>query len=163
MSLVYRKTDKGVSEIETRANRLAPRLRTTLIMVDGHRTDDDVRQLVQAESDAVLTTLLEQGYIEVISFVPARAASNAAAATPAAADNGPAVSAASMDDTRRRAVRALTDMVGPMGEDLAMRIEKARRWEDLEPLLRMAQEAVRNTRGQAAGAEFGERFLGSRG
>ncbi len=162
MSLVYRKTDKGVSEIETRANRLAPRLRTTLIMVDGHRTDDDVRELVQAESDAVLTALLEQGYIEVVSFVPARAASNAAAA-PAAAESGPAASAASMDDTRRRAVRALTDMVGPMAEDLAMRIEKVRRWEDLEPLLRMAQEAVRNTRGQAAGAEFGERFLGSRG
>ena len=162
MSLVYRKTDKGVSEIETRANRLAPRLRTTLIMVDGHRTDDDVRELVQAESDAVLTALLEQGYIEVVSFVPARAASNAAA-TPAAAESGPAASAASMDDTRRRAVRALTDMVGPMAEDLAMRIEKVRRWEDLEPLLRMAQEAVRNTRGQAAGADFGERFLGSRG
>ncbi len=161
MSLVYRKTDKGVSEIETRANRLAPRLRTTLIMVDGHRTDDDVRELVQAESDAVLTALLEQGYIEVISFVPARAASNAAAAA-AEAESAPAPSAAAMDDTRRRAVRALTDMVGPMGEDLAMRIEKARRWEDLEPLLRMAQEAVRNTRGQAAGAEFGERFLGSR-
>lgn len=162
MSLVYRKTDKGVSEIETRANRLAPRLRTTLIMVDGHRTDDEVRALMQAESDAVLTALLEQGYVEVVSFVPARAASNAAAAA-AEAESPPPPSAASMDDTRRRAVRALTDMVGPMGEDLAMRIEKARRWEDLEPLLRMAQEAVRNTRGQAAGAEFGERFLGSRG
>ena len=39
MATVYRKTDKGRNEIETRANRLLPRLRSALIVVDGQRND----------------------------------------------------------------------------------------------------------------------------
>jgi len=73
MALVYRKTEKGAAEIETRANRLAPRLRATLIMIDGQRSDDELRSLMPAQADSVLSVLLDTGYIEVLGFVPARA------------------------------------------------------------------------------------------
>ncbi len=48
MATIYRKTAKGHSEIETRAHRLAPRLRSALIMVDGRRSDDEVRKLIRS-------------------------------------------------------------------------------------------------------------------
>ena len=37
MSTIFRKTAKGTSEVETRANRLPPRLRAALILVDGRQ------------------------------------------------------------------------------------------------------------------------------
>ena len=42
MAFVYRKTPKGLVEIETRAHRLAPRLRGALILVDGRKSDDEL-------------------------------------------------------------------------------------------------------------------------
>ncbi len=65
MPSVYRKTGKGVSEIGTRANRLPPRLRQVLIMVDGNRTDDDLAKLILSQPAETLAILLEQGYIEL--------------------------------------------------------------------------------------------------
>ncbi len=72
MAFVYRKTDKGSAEIETRANRLAPRLRSALILVDGRRSDGDLRKLIAVEPDAAIATLLNDGYIEVIATTAAR-------------------------------------------------------------------------------------------
>ena len=46
---VYRKTAKGMAEIETRVHRLAPRLRGALILVDGRKTDDELATLILAE------------------------------------------------------------------------------------------------------------------
>ena len=37
MSIIFRKTAKGISEIETREHRLTPRVRNALILVDGRR------------------------------------------------------------------------------------------------------------------------------
>ena len=44
MTKIFRKTDKGVDEIATRANRLVPRLRTALILVDGIRDEAELGQ-----------------------------------------------------------------------------------------------------------------------
>jgi len=65
MVTVYRKSAKGQLEIETRVNRLHPRLRTVLILVDGRRNDDELRSLIQVDADATLLALIEGGYIEV--------------------------------------------------------------------------------------------------
>ena len=67
MPSVYRKTGKGLAEIGTRANRLPPRLRQALIMVDGNRTDEDLAKQILAQPAETLTILLEQGYIELAS------------------------------------------------------------------------------------------------
>jgi hypothetical protein len=46
MATTHRKTAKGTAEIETRAHRLSLRLRGMLILVDGRRSDDQLRAFV---------------------------------------------------------------------------------------------------------------------
>lgn len=180
MTTVYRKSSKGQQEIETRANRLGPRLRTALILVDGRRSDADLRALIQLEADATLLALLEGGYIEVISTSPAAAPVAAAAPAPRpapavqaaapvqAVSSAPAapavapvpqVNPAALADRRRLAVRHLTDNLGPMAEDLALRIEKTRSWPELRNELELGRTVLARARGNAAAARFAAQFI----
>jgi hypothetical protein len=64
---IYDKTDKGRDEIATRQHRLAPRLRTLLVMIDGRRSDGallaGLAPLGLGADD--LATLLAQDYIRL--------------------------------------------------------------------------------------------------
>jgi hypothetical protein len=153
MASVYKKTAKGQTEIETRVNRLVPRLRTSLILVDGKRTDDELRTMIAADADQVLATLLADGYIEVISTTPPP---RSASAAPAPSD-GP--SPRKIEETRRAAVRFLNDHLGPSAESLALKIERAQSWGELKPHLEMAEHFLRAGRGPAVGQEFADKFL----
>ena len=42
MATIYSKTADGQNEIETRARRLSPRARSTLILVDGKRSEAEL-------------------------------------------------------------------------------------------------------------------------
>ena len=160
MTTVYRKSSKGQQEIETRANRLAPRLRTALILVDGRRSDADLRALIQLEPEATLGALLEGGYIEAVSVQPAAVAPPAAPAAPApGAAAPPAASAAALAERRRLAVRHLTDLLRPGVEELAMRIEKTRTWPELLQALELGRTVIQNARGSAAAARFAAQFI----
>ena len=159
MTTVYRKSSKGQQEIETRADRLAPRLRTALILVDGRRSDVDLRALIQLEPDATLRALLEGGYIEAISTQPAAAAPQASAAPAPAPAAPPAASAAALAERRRLAVRHLTDQLGPVVEELALRIEKTRTWPELLQALELGRSVIQNARGSAAAARFAAQFI----
>jgi hypothetical protein len=167
MPTVYRKTAKGVAEIETRAHRLPPRLRQALILVDGKRDDQALRQLIAQQPDDTLYALAADGFIEMVAVTPPAAPPPAAAPTPAAAprpaaEGAVAANAAALpfdDAFKRDATRTLLDLVGPMGEALALKIERARSAQELLPLLALAHQSVRNVRGAAAAARFGERFL----
>lgn len=159
MTTVYRKSSKGQQEIETRADRLAPRLRTALILVDGRRSDVDLRALIQLEPDATLRALLEGGYIEAISTQPVAAAPQASAAPAPAPAAPPAASAAALAERRRLAVRHLTDQLGPVVEELAMRIEKTRTWPELLQALELGRSVIQNARGSAAAARFAAQFI----
>jgi hypothetical protein len=161
MASVYRKTDKGIAEIETRANRLVPRLRTALIMVDGKRSEDDLRTMCSGEPEEILGTLVAQGYIEVIGTVAERPAAPpppapGAAAAPA---SRPASKATSWEDKRRQAVRYLNDTLGPTAESLVLKIEKAGSWDELKPHLEMGEHFVRSARGASAAREFAAKFI----
>jgi hypothetical protein len=170
MPIVYRKTAKGVAEIETRAHRLAPRVRQMLILVDGRRSDADLRQLIAPGADEALHALAADGFIELVGAsagpapAPARAAPAAAPSPAPAPAPGPPVDAApdatrfSAQD-RRDAVRMLTDLVGPVGEPLALKIEQARGDDELRKLFELAHQSIRNTRGSFAAAAFADRFL----
>jgi hypothetical protein len=69
--------------------------------------------------------------------------------------------ARSFEATRAQAVRNFTDLVGPMAEALAIKMERARSLDELLPLLKTAQTIIGNARGGQAAADFGARLLGS--
>lgn len=161
MATIFRKTDKGHAEIATRAHKLPPRLRSALILVDGRRSDEELSRLVLAEPQATLQALLDQGFVEVISVTVERAAVPATAPPQAAPAPVPAAADAPRDfaQQRREAVRALTDAVGPMGEALALKMERAASPAELRPLLALAVQVIGNARGAGQAGQFGARFL----
>jgi hypothetical protein len=162
MATIYRKTVKGVQEIETRALKLAPRFRSLLILVDGRRSDDELLRMVTSAGDQGLQALAEGGFIEAIGLTAESAPRPPpAAATPPvpAAPAPPAPGGAGFEQRRRDAVRALIDHVGPMGEALALRMERSRSPEELAALLATAAQIIANTRGRDAAASYLRRFV----
>jgi len=145
MPTIFRKTNKGLTEIGTREYRLAPRMRSALILVDGKRSDDDLRPLIQQQPDETLASLAEQGFIEVVATAPA----------PAPAPARPGVD---LETQRRAAVRALNDHLGPLAETLAIKMERARTADELRPLLAAAVQLIGNARGRAAADAYAARF-----
>ena len=68
MAVVFTKTRKGQEEIDTRAGGLTPRVRRVLIMIDGHRSVDDLRNMLAADDlTHTLGMLEEDGYIEMLA------------------------------------------------------------------------------------------------
>lgn len=167
MGTVYRKTAKGHDEIETRANRLSPRMRSTLILVNGSRSDDELRGMIAQQCDETLAALVADGYIEAVGrseTPPHPTATTSAAHRPATTQARSAAPTAPVKlpdhaRLRREIVRALTDHLGPMGETLAIRIERSRDFAELKPLIETAVQAIGNVRGASAAAAFRSRFL----
>lgn len=147
LDTLFRKTAKGVAEVQTRIYRLQPRLRSALILVDGHRRGVDLRPLIQQEPEATLRTLAEQGFIEAATppAPPPRAPAAAKPAAPAAPN---------FETQRRTAVRLLNDLLGPAAETLAIRMERTRNMEELRPQIAMAVQAVGKLHGAAAAQNF---------
>ena len=94
MPIIFRKTAKGLSEIETRANRLPPRLRSTLILVDGKRDADDLKLLISQQPEETLQSLADQGFIEAVGETLSASPRAAPTPTPAAPAPAPAVAEA---------------------------------------------------------------------
>ena len=70
MGVVFAKTQKGHEEITTKAGGLTPRQRRVLIFVDGKRSVDDLRGMLQADDlQHTLGMLEEDGYIAVSSVL----------------------------------------------------------------------------------------------
>lgn len=164
MSIVYRKTAKGQSEIATRVHRLPPRLRGTLILVDGQRTDADLLQLIPTDGRATLDHLVAEGFIEAVvtlsdSASAARSGATAQAPQRPAGTTGAGRKEPSMDTLRREAVRMLNEQLGPAAESLAMKIERAKTMPELKPLLALAAQTLRGFRGSAVADAFSARFL----
>jgi hypothetical protein len=68
MAATFTKTQKGQSEIEHRGGGLTPRARRVLIFVDGKRTVDDLRPMVNTDDlTQTLGLLEEEGYIEALA------------------------------------------------------------------------------------------------
>jgi len=69
---IYAKTDAGREEMRTRAQHLSGALRNALLLVDGHRTVGQLRELLaggKTPQDA-LEQILELGFISLIQAAP---------------------------------------------------------------------------------------------
>ncbi len=68
MSRIFAKTAKGKNEIQTRENRLPPRVRQLLICVDSKKTVADIRKMdvfQDQELADMMALLTAEGYIEI--------------------------------------------------------------------------------------------------
>lgn len=158
MSITYRKTEQGQTEIATRALKLGPRMRQALILVDGRRDDTELRKLIPPPADEALQALLDQGFIEVVGISAAAAAAMPASAPAATAPPAPAV-VLTPAETRQRAVRWLSNALGPYADPINLRIEKTKTPEDLRAALELGGNFVRQQLGAARAAEF-EKHIG---
>jgi hypothetical protein len=160
MATTYRKTPKGLTEIETRVHRVPPRARTLLILVNGQRSEAELAKLAPAEAAQTLQWLLAEGFIAPVAGVEPGPASDHMSTR--AATSTPPVTGdplAAFIQRRREAIHVLTDQLGPGAESLAIRMEKCRGWDEMLPVLDAAVNTLRLVRGASAATTFSARFI----
>ncbi|HWP20344.1 MAG TPA: hypothetical protein VNO84_14535 [Burkholderiaceae bacterium] len=168
MGTVYRKTDKGQAEIATRQFQLPMKLRSALIMIDGKRTDEELLRMIPGQAQEVLQSLLTDGFIEVVAVTATPRASSSSSRAPS--DSGPPsrspgpnsvppAPSRPIEQVRTQAVRFVVEQLGPLGDDIAIRMEKARSWQDLYPALGIAHKLLADNRGAATADAFKAAFL----
>jgi hypothetical protein len=128
MGVAFAKTPKGHDEITTKAGGLSPRVRRVLIFVDGKRTVDDLRGMLQSDDlQHTLGMLEEEGYIELASVTnaagkPAAPLASITAFGELPADHDPV----RLQKARNFMNNTLNAFVGALGNSsLLDRIEKA--------------------------------------
>jgi hypothetical protein len=147
---LYRKTAKGIEAIAQRQHGLSPKLRPTLILIDGKRHLEELGRLsgTLGDTEQVLEQLLSGGFIEEaasVGAVPEKAAPVKAVA---------AVDAKALLQAQRFAAHRLADALGPMSEQLCMRIESTRTWEQFDAAILHAEDIVRGIKGPQSAASI---------
>ncbi|KRG48183.1 hypothetical protein ARC20_17385 [Stenotrophomonas panacihumi] len=110
----FAKTEAGRQEIEARTRRLPTALRSILLMVDGQRSDAELRSLIEglkAPPDA-LEQLLDMGLIaDTWNLATGKPVARATASAPASADLAAALPAAAVASPSADAPVAVSDAV----------------------------------------------------
>lgn len=174
-TLVYSKTPRGIAEISLRSAQLSMTTRRVLIMIDGKRTVDDLSMLVKpGEIAGVIASLEGSGLIQRVSHqgaldVPTINGREVESAL--GASGGPNTSGGlderdtnpiTLEEVKRRAVRGLTDRLGPEAETLAIRLENCRTIEEFRNHVREAERFISMALGPAAAQDY-LKFLRRRG
>lgn len=149
MPIIYRKTAKGLAEIETRVYRLSPRLRSVLIMIDGKRSDADLLQMLPQAAE-VLAALAQDDFISEYTRT------SAAPAPPPPPPERTVIRPPqpTFEAMRKDVLRAFNDRLGPAGEGMAVKLEKARTEAEFRALLPAAVQLVTTVQGRDAGESF---------
>jgi hypothetical protein len=145
---IYDKTAKGREEIATRKFQLASRLRALLVLVDGHRAEDELLRNVAGLglTSSALQELLDQGYILL-------AASYASLPEPAPE---PVVETVAVPTDQVQQFRSVYDFynktikstMGLRGFPLQLKVEKAASVDELRQLRDPYVEAVQKAKGR---------------
>ena len=160
-SAVYHKSARGTEALAKRDPALTPKLRSTLILVDGKRGFDELAKVAQVLGDAeqLLGALADLGFIEPASgsvaepvTIPAPIDVTGPASVPAPpSSQHPTVPLA---DAKRYAVRRLTDLLGPTAEDLCLRLEGARNAQEFMAVIHRAEGVLRDFGNARLAAQF---------
>lgn len=153
---IYDKTAKGREEIATRKFQLASRLRALLVLVDGHRSEEELLRNVAGLglTASALQELLEQGYILL-------AASYASLPEPEPDVTAPPTPPPPSDPTDQvqqfRSVydfynKTIKSTMGLRGFPLQMKVEKAASVDELRQLRDPYVEAVQKAKGRDTAA-----------
>lgn len=152
-ALVFGKTAKGREEVEKRTWRIDSRRRMLLIMVDGLHTAEDLATKSASPEDAFsqLQSLWTEGFIEPASgsaAVPDAVPSSAAGPAPAA------VAGRSLEELQRAASRAISNLLGPEGENMALRLEKTKTVEQFIMEAQRTRDALKDYVGSKKAEAF---------
>jgi len=143
---MLKKTEKGKQEIASRTHGLRQSARSVLLMIDGKRSEAELRALMPPALAQELVRLLQEGFIE----------NELAAPPPAAAPPPPPP----VDPLHKRleAARAVTEALGPQGDHLALRIERCKTAEELQDALFFAYQVMGDLGRSRHAQAFAERF-----
>jgi hypothetical protein len=147
VNAIYVKTEKGEEEIRSRAYKLAQRLRTILIMVDGTTTGGGLAQKAKTLGvpDDFMEQLLEGGFV-------APRTTESRAQSPAAAEAAPFVPMGAEELTNFIAVQkfmnaTVSDALGFRGLPMVLKIERASSREELRALVEELTEKLNKALG----------------
>lgn len=151
MQAIYVKTAKGQEEIATRAFQLPSRVRSLLVMVDGKNSGEQLVANTAAlgDSAAFFSMLIEGGFIEAV------AVSSPAASAPAEQVKAPP------KELVRKVSRMVTDILGPAGDSLTLRLEKAASQEEFAKHVEQCRIVIDNAAGKKKGDLFWNTVLES--
>lgn len=148
---VFRKTAKGVEEIDKRTQRLGIKLRMALILVNGERDAAEIIVDVRDNGETLLAELLAGGFIELASgAVPAAGPASFASAAPPSA----ALRAMDLNTAQRKAVKAIEELLGPEGESLALKVERCKSAAELQSTLEKIRDLIQMSRGESRAQKF---------
>lgn len=168
MQTVFHKSQKGAEEIASRAHGLSARLRRCLILIDGKRTLSDLKTVLSSDDvDQMLVELLEADLIEgnappavvipvlMPSFAEDTEPPSEFDSLPTLTPSAPAVRRPlSLQERRHRGVRIVQDVLGPMAEDIAVKIERCQDDLALNAALEKAYGYIKELSSKAAAEKF---------
>lgn len=143
---IFRKTEKGNEAIGARAHGVSGKLRTLLILVDGKKTSEELLRLAQGlgESDDLLEQLQSQALIEAVS-------SAESASSPGSVASG----SVNLSQLKSLAARLLNEQLGPVADELGMKIEASKDLADFIEIVKRAYGVLRDVKGKAVADQFG--------
>jgi hypothetical protein len=159
---VFHKTVAGQAELNNKTHGLSPTQRRLLIMLDGKKALKDCAPYFRESDDLpamikILTTLeLIEGGVkdpwQTTTIVPSADATPQIVA--ARATTQPMPPSVPLPEMINRAVRYLTDQLGPEAEASALRIESAKNLDAFNAALRPAVDLLAAIKGRDAGLKF---------
>lgn len=146
MESIYVKTAKGQDEVATRAYQLPSRVRSLLVMVDGKATGDQIVEntAVLGNSAAFFQMLVEEGFIEPVT-TPGRTGTARTSSQDVKKPPKALVQTVS---------HLVTEILGPVGDSLTLRLEKSPSLEDFAMLLEQARGVIESNSGKKKADQF---------